>query len=593
MYNSYLNKFLEIDLTSGSVNTGNLEEGVLEEYIGGKGLGLKILVSEFPYGDAFAPENPLIFLTGPLTGTLVQTSARSVLVTKSPLTNGFLDTHAGGHLGPKLKRAGYDYIIIKGKSPKPVYLIITPEECQIKNASGFWGKGILETERELKKKYPGSKVASIGPAGEKQVLYACIGTELYRQFGRGGAGAVMGSKNLKAVVIDGDEKINYYDEKEFKKLNKQLSIDIKNHPNAKKRYDVGTMMWVRMGQEIGKFLPTRNFQKGLFDDYEKITAETMKKELNWKSVGCYNCVIKCAKLARWNGNEIEGPEYETTAYLGSGCEISDPKIIARANLLCDDLGLDTISTGVTASFAMECYEKGLLEKTDNLKLTFGNGEALLKLIEKIGNRDGIGDLFAQGTKRASEVIGQGSDYFAIQSAGMEISGVNIKGAMSMGLVMATSDFASHTRCWSATDEMNGNLTLEEVPEYVMNAQDEINARNSLIVCDFLPFGFDRLAQVLNKATGFNFTEESIMKSGERIFNLARLYNIKNGRTKKDDTIPGRFLNEKMIAGILEGKVMSKEFFNDLVQKYYKIRGWDDNGIPLKEKLKELNVADMK
>jgi len=344
-----------------------------------------------------------------------------------------------------------------------------------------------------------------------------------------------------------------------------------------------------MAHEIGEFLPTRNFQKGLFEDYEMITAETMKKELNWKSVGCYNCVIKCAKLAKWNGKEVEGPEYETTAFLGSGCEINDPKTIAEANYLCDDLGIDTISTGVTASFAMECYEKGLLKDTDGLKLHFGNGEALLKLIKKIAYRKGIGDLFAQGTRRASKIIGQGSEYFAIQTAGMEISGVNIKGAMSMGVVMATSDFANHTRLWSATDEMYGNISIEGLPGYVLKGQDEVNARNSLVVCDFLPFGFDRILEILNSATGLNFTEETIMQAGERMFNLARMYNLNNGRTKKDDTVPERFLSEKMIAGLLKGKIMTKEFFNEILEKYYKLRGWNNEGIPTAEKLKELNI----
>jgi len=587
-----MNKFLRINLSSGEISTGNIKEEYVKEYIGGKGLGLRLLIDEITNADAFSPENPLIFVTGPLTGSLVQTSARSTVVTKSPLTNGFLDSHAGGYFGPKLKGSGYDYVIINGKARKPVYLHITPEGCKIKDATFLWGKGIFETEKKLKEIHPKSKVASIGPAGEKKVLYACIGTELYRQFGRGGAGAVMGSKNLKAVVVEGNNKIKYNNEKEFRRLNKLLTLDIKNHPNAKKRYDLGTMMWIRMGQEIGKFLPTKNYQKGTFKDYEKITAENMKKVLKWKSVGCYNCVIKCAKFAKWNGYELEGPEYETTAFLGSGCEINNPEVIAKANWLCDNLGLDTISCGVTVSFAMECYEKGLLKETDGLKLNFGNGDALLKLIEKIGYRKGIGDLFSLGTKRASEIIGQGSEYFAIQTAGMEISGVNIKGAMSMGLVMATSDFASHTRLWSATDEMYGNIKLDDVPEYVMNGQDEINARNSLVVCDFLPFGFDRLIPVLNQATGFNFTEKSIMKVGERIFNLARLFNIKNGRTKKDDIIPDRFLKEKMTAGILKGKIMTKEFFIKLLEKYYKLRGWNNEGIPENRKLKDLNILNL-
>ncbi len=589
MHGAYMNKYLSIDLTKKEISQGELDSELAENYVGGKGMGLKLLSDLAPRVDALSSENLLIFVTGPLTGTLVQTSARSTVVTKSPLTNGFLDTHAGGHFGPALKRAGYDYVLIRGKSQQPVYLYITPEGCEILDAKSLWGKGIFETEKLLKEKYPGSRVASIGPAGENKVLFACIGCDLYRQFGRGGAGAVMGSKNLKAVVVKGNEKISYADDQGFKALNKKLTDDVREHPKAKLRYELGTMMWIRMGQEIGEFLPTRNFQKGLYEDYEKITSETMKKELNWKSVGCFNCIIKCSKMAKWDGYELEGPEYETTAFLGSGCEINDPKIIAKANLLCDDLGLDTISTGVTCSFAMECYEKGLLKETDGLKLNFGNGEAQLNLIAKIAHRKGMGSLFANGTRLAAQEIGQGSDYFAINTYGMEISGVNIKGCMSMGLAMATSDFASHTRLWTVTDEMNGNLTIEGLPEYVYKGQDDINIRNSLVVCDFLMFGLDRIAPILTKATGIEFTPDKLMFIGERIHNSARLYNLNNGRTGKDDTLPGRFFNEEMTAGLLKGKKMTREFFNDLLQKYYKVRGWNELGVPTNVKLKELGL----
>jgi aldehyde:ferredoxin oxidoreductase len=590
MYGAYMNKYLMVDLSLKEITRGELDPKLVEDYVGAKGFGLKLLSDLAPKVDALSPENLLIFVTGPFTGTLVQTSARSTVVTKSPLTNGFLDTHAGGHFGPALKRTGYDYVLIKGKSQNPVYLHITPDGCEILDAAHLWGKGIFDTEKSLKEKYHGSRVASIGPAGENQVLYACIGCDLYRQFGRGGAGAVMGSKNLKAVVVKGNEKIKYADDEGFKVLNKKLTDDVRDHPNAKLRDQLGTMMWIRMGQEIGEFLPTRNFQKGRYEDYEKITSETMRKELNWKSVGCFNCIIRCAKMAKWNGYELEGPEYETTAFLGSGCEINDPKIIAKANLLCDDLGLDTISTGVTCSFAMECYEKGLLKETNGLQLNFGNGEAQLNLIAAIAHRKGIGDLFANGTRLAAKEIGQGSDYFAINTYGMEISGVNIKGCMSMGLAMATSDFASHTRLWTATDEMNGNLTIKDLPAYVLKGQDDINIRNSLVVCDFLPFGLDRLAPILSKATGIEFTPEKLMFIGERIHNLARFYNLNNGRTGKDDTLPARFFEEEMTAGLLKGKKMTREFFDDLLQKYYKIRGWDEHGVPKDEKLKELGLA---
>ncbi len=589
MHGAYMNRYLSVDLGTGETSEGTLDPAMLETYVGGKGLGLKLLSDLAPKVDPFSPDNPLIFVTGPFTGTLVQTSARSAVVTKSPLTNGFLDSHAGGHFGPMLKRTGYDYVIIRGKAKSPVYLNITPGKCEILDAKSLWGRGIFDTEKALKEKHAGSKVASIGPAGENRVLFACIGCDLYRQFGRGGAGAVMGSKNLKAVVASGDRKIEYADNEGFRDLAKKLTEDVKNHPNAKRRYDLGTTMWVRMGQEEGRFLPTHNFRDCLFDGYDGISAETMRDQLNWKSVGCFNCIIRCSKMAKWDGHELEGPEYETTAFLGSGCGIGDAKTVAMANLLCDDLGLDTISAGVTCSFAMECYEKELLKDTGGLELKFGNAAAQHELLGLIARREGIGDTFADGTRLASRKIGQGSEYFAINTYGMELSGVNIKGCMSMGLALATSDFASHTRLWTATDEMKGKLSIEVLPDYVALGQDDINIRNSLIVCDFLPYGLDRLSPILTKATGVEYTADRLMKTGERIHNLARLYNLRNGRTGKDDTLPERFFKEKMTAGLLEGKVMTKEFFGDLLQKYYKRRGWDEEGVPTKARLMQLGL----
>lgn len=586
------NKYLEVDLTHQKVETGIPRENLFREFLGGKGLGLKLMVDMgVTSRDAFDAENPIVFVTGPFTGTPVQTSARSALVTMSPLTGTFLDTHVGGNFGPTIKRAGFDYIMIKGISQKPVYLHIGPSGAEFKDAAALWGKGIFQVEKELRSKYPRARIASIGPAGENRVKYACVGTDYYRQFGRGGAGAVMGSKMLKAVVIEGNEKIPYFDRDRFMKLNNQLTRDIKEHPNRANRYNLGTTMWVRMGQEEGHFLPTRNFQDVHFEGYEGITSEAMKKKLNWKSVGCFNCIIQCAKMANWKNFEVEGPEYETTAYLGSGCGIGDAEAVAYANYLCDDLGLDTISAGVVTSFAMEAFEKGILSRSDcdGIDLRFGNADAQVALLKKIAAREGIGDLLAEGTRIASERIGKGSDYFAIQTAGMEISGVNIKGSASMGLTLATADFASHTRFWSASDEMAGQLTFENTPEFVMKGQDEVNARNSMIVCDFVPYGFERLAPVFASLTGVDIDGAGLMKIGEKISNLNRLVNIQNGRSRKQDTLPQRFFQEKHQSGIFKGKFLTEEIFSQWLDMYYHKRGWDRKGIPTDSKLKELGL----
>ncbi len=586
-------RILRIDLTEQTAKKDKISKKILEKFIGGKGVGMRLLTEEDNSKDPFDPENSLIFVTGPLTGSLIQTSGRSALVTRSPLTNTFLDSHAGGHFGPALKRSGWDYLLIKGASEKPVYLHISPDDVRFEKADTLWGADAFETEKTLWKKHPKSKVACIGPAGENLVRFASIGTELFRHFGRGGAGAVMGSKKLKAVTVNGDATIKMAKPEKFADLAIKLTTDLKEHPNAKKRKELGTMMWIKMGQEIGKFLPTKNFQKGQFEHYENITAESMKEKLKWTSKGCYGCgVIMCSKVSHWNGKKMEGPEYETTAYLGSGCMLEDPEEVVKANWLCDKYGLDTISTGVTISYAMESAEKEVLSPKENERIKFGSSESVYELIEKIAYREGIGDILAEGTRKASKIIGGGSDYWAIQTAGMELSGVNPLGSYSMALALVTSDFASHTRLWTATSEMNQDLVLEKLPQLIVKGQDEINARNSLIVCDFLPYGFDRLVPFLNAATGFDYTEEELLIAGSRMQSLSRIYNMKKGRTHGDDTLPKRFFEEKSISGLMNGKKIPRRFFEKQVQEVFKIRGWDTEGFPTEETLDKLGLNPM-
>jgi aldehyde:ferredoxin oxidoreductase len=592
MIKGITNKYLHIDLSSQKFDFKTPSDELTSEFIGGKGVGLKLLLDmDLIQHDPFSPENPLIFSTGPFTGSLVQTSARSTLVTKSPLTGTFLDSNIGGHFGPQIKRAGVDFIIVTGKCPKPTYISISPDNVTFEDASSLWGKNKFETEKQLMLKYPKTQMLCIGTAGENLVKYSCIGTQYHRQFGRGGSGAVMGSKNLKAIIVSGDEKVEVADPEGYKDLCAQLTKDVLAHPNRATRFEKGTPFWVRLALETGHFLPIKNCQEVVGADFEKLTSENLKKTLNWKSKGCYNCIIMCAKMSKWKNYQLEGPEYETIAWLGSNCGLSNPEDIAYANFLADDLGLDTISTGAVIAFAMEAFEKGILTPSDTggIELNFGNPQAVFEMIKKIASREGLGDTLAEGTRIASQRIGKGSDYFALQTAGMELSGVNIKGCSSMGLGLATADFASHTRIWSATAEMNGDLTFENTPKYIKEAQDEINTRNSLVVCDFLPFGFDRLAPILEKMTRLNITAEDLQKAGEKISNLTRMYNIKNGRTRKDDTLPQRFFKETHLSGIFEGQSLTEEKFSEWLDMYYLERGWGDQGIPSDDKLTELNI----
>jgi aldehyde:ferredoxin oxidoreductase len=569
-----------IDLTKGSYKIEDTDRSLIEKYIGGKGLGFALLDKLAPDSDAFSPDNPIIFVNGPFTGTKVQTSARTTLVTKSPLTNSALDSHCGGNFGPRLKAAGYDYLIITGKSEKPVYIYINNDKIEINDAADLWGKGIFYANDELIKRHSGinPRVAAIGIAGENLSKIACIGVDKHRQYGRGGAGAVMGSKNLKALVVDGNIPIKYFDEEKFNEINIQFTKDILDNDGVKFRRVKGTMKCVRSGQE-NENLPTKNFQYVQFDDFEKISSETAREELNWEDTSCYNCAIRCSKWARWDEHEIEGPEYETTAFLGSGSMVNNIKDVAWANELCNDLGLDTISAGVTCSFAMECYEKGLLDDWQGLKMNWGDAENQREFIKLIANREKVGKIFADGTRDAAGKIGKGSESFAINTFGMEYSGVNPKGALTMAVVLAVADFASHTRLWCTEAEMSPDFKIEDIPQTVADGLDEVNIRNCLVICDFVPLGLDRLAPLLNAATGFNFSAESLSQVGANITNLARKYNLRNGRKASDDTLPGRFFDEKSLSGFMRGKKIDREFFKSIVKKYYNIRGWNEDGEP--------------
>ncbi|MGB2763355.1 MAG: aldehyde ferredoxin oxidoreductase family protein [Candidatus Aminicenantaceae bacterium] len=587
---AYMGKWLHLDLSSGRVETGEPDPLLLEKYIGGKGLGFALLERLAPSPDPYGPENPLIFINGPFTGTRVQTSARTCLVTRSPLTGSIHDSHCGGYFGPRFKAAGYDYMIITGKAEKPVYIHLTPERIAVEDASDLWGQGIFRTDDELRRRHPGKnpRVACIGPAGEKLSRIACIGSDKYRQFGRGGTGAVMGSKNLKAIIVDGNLPIRYHDEDIFNTLNKQLTQDILDHDGVKFRRQKGTMKWIRQAQEY-ELLPTRNFKKVQFEHFESISSEASRKELNWKDVGCFNCVIQCSKIAKWDGHEIEGPEYETAAFLGSGCEIKNIKDVTLANEICDDLGMDTISAGVTCSFAMECYEKGLIQDWGGLKLEWGSAEAQREFLRQMTFREGVGKIFADGTRVAAGKIGRGSEDFAINTFGMELSGVNPKGCLTMGFALSVADFASHTRLWMTEAEMGPGFKIEDIPASVADGLDEINTRNSLIICDFVPYGLDRLAPIFTAATGIDHTPESLMDVGARISNLARMYNLRNGRRSTDDILPGRFFKEESLSGFMRGKKLDREFFLSLIQEYYALRGWSPEGEPTRETLQKYGL----
>jgi aldehyde:ferredoxin oxidoreductase len=594
----YMGKYLDVDLTTNKIKEEKLDYQEVKKWIGGKGLGAKILYDSLkPDINPLNPENILLLMTGPLSGTSVQTSGRWTIVTKSPHTGIFVDSHVGGKFGHRLKRSGFDYIMLKGKAVEPVYLEVTSENIDLHSAIVYWGKGNYETESLLQKKHDKSEVCSIGPAGENLVSFANIVTDRTHIAGRGGTGAVMGSKNLKAVVVNGTEKIEAKDPSKFKQLTRKFRKKVRENPGVKHRHEIGTVMWVKMSNDAG-FLPTRNFQSGVFEDADQISGERMRDEFVIGHTACYGCSIACGKKTSYKsgkfaGLEVDGPEYETTALLGSSCGLNDLGAIAKANEICDDLGMDTITSGGTIAFAMEATEKGLLKQNEINNLTFGNDDAVHHLLRKIAIREGIGDFFAKGSLAAAKKLGHESSDYAVQVKGLELAGVEPRGSWGMALAYSTSDRGGcHQRCWTPGAELSGTLkrfSFEGVPLFVKSSQDERAACYSLVLCDFLPFDVPEMVEILNASTGFEYTPDNYLLTGERIWNLTRLFNVREGITASDDVLPKRFSQEPAPFGDPKGLVIKEDDLEASKLEYYSLRGWDSRGIPTSEKINSLGI----
>jgi aldehyde:ferredoxin oxidoreductase len=606
----YAGKIVRIDLTSGKISTEELKEEVARNYLGGKGLGVYLLYHSLrPKTDPYDPGNILIFTQGPLTGTSFPTASRGAVITKSPLTGTFLDSYAGGLFGPCIKYAGYDALMITGKAKSPVYLIVDHGKVTLHDASHLCGLSTTETEKKLKDDLkPNRKgkmsVAAIGPAGEKQVRFSGIVTER-RMFGRGGAGAVMGSKNLKAVVLKGEAKVDVADETGFKIVIKRCQQKIAEHHLTKKGGifpHIGTIMTVDLTQETGT-LPTRNWKENTFDYAEGINGESFKKHII-RSRACYLCPIGCSRDTKGTAGGMEyvteGPEYETIYAFGSNCEIGDPEVIIAADKLCDEYGMDSISCGGVIGFAMECFEKGLIskEETGGVNLSFGNGEAVLALIHLIGKREGIGRLLSEGVKIASDKI-EGSSGFAMHVKGLEPPGYDPRGMKGQGLTYALSDRgACHLRSNTIRTELLGLPTPIDRYSYTGKAEmiRELQLTyvifDSLIGCAFGGFAItqDDYVDGVSAVTGWSFTLKELREIAERTWNLTRLFNVREGFTRKDDTLPQRLFKEASTKGPSKGQVVDREAFERMLDEYYEIVGWGKStGIPKDEKLRELEI----
>ncbi len=608
----YAGKLLRVDLSNREIRKED-DLDLTRQFIGGEGIASTILFKEVgPDTDPLGPENRLIVMTGASVGTTVPCGIKSTVVSKSPLTGIYGESVFSAPLGVDLKNAGYDGIIIQGKAEEPVYIWVNDDKVQIRDAKHLWGKETFDTVDAIRRELSDMKVSviTIGPAGEKLVKLASIIADDSRAAGRCGLGAVMGSKNLKAVVAKGTGKIKVADPDKLNEIKKEaVNITI---PNTKAFRENGTASGLIVFEQNGN-LPIRNWTRGSFPEAEKITGSTMTKTILTRPYSCVTCPIACGRKVKVEKGpyamEGSGPEYESMSALGSLCYNSNLESIAKANDICNRLGIDTISSGQAIAFAMECYEKGLIKDTGGVDLTWGNPDAVVKICELIGMKEGIGATLGEGVRRAAEIIGNGAEKFAIHAKGLEFPEHNPRKFKSMGVAYATSNVgANHNR--GSPYLVERNLLSPELPwkeaadgfstkdkgRMTKVYQDVCCAVDSFGICKFMVFWGKLPLKILidyyNAITGWNMSFDDFMKTGERIWNLQRAFNVRMGITRKDDTLPERFLKDSVKEGACKGQIVELE---PMLGEYYRERGLDGDGRPIKEKLVELGlkwVADV-
>ncbi len=592
---------LRVNLTKGTIKKEPLNPKLARAYIGGRGLGTKILYDELdPRVDPLTPSNKLIMATGPLTGTSASTGGRYMVLTKSPLTGAIACSNSGGYIGSEIKFCGHDLIIFEGRAKTPVYLWLNNDKVELHPADTVWGKSTHETEDRLRAEtHEEAKVCSIGPAGERLALTACVMNDKHRAAGRSGVGAVMGSKNLKAVVAKGFQSVQVAHPKEFmaaclavvKKL-KESAVTGAGLPKY------GTPVLVNVINAHG-FLPTRNFQQGQFEGADKLSGETIADTILLKNKGCFACTIACARVSavkegRYTGAG-EGPEYESGWALGIATGVSDLPAVAKANYLCNELGMDTIEAGVAVATAMELFERGYIPESEiGRALRFGDADALVWLIEEMGYRRGFGELVAQGGYRVAERYGHPELFMGVKK--QAFPAYDGRGAQGMALGYATANRgACHLRGYTISVEVFGipkkmdPFATQGKAEVSKLFQDVAAFVDSSGICLFTTFGIgvEDIYPMLEHATAAGYTLEECLKIGERIWNLERLFNLRAGLSGKDDTLPPRILHEGIPEGPAKGMVGK---LHEMLPEYYKLRGWDAKGVPKKAKLRELALA---
>ncbi|MBM4331775.1 MAG: aldehyde ferredoxin oxidoreductase family protein [Deltaproteobacteria bacterium] len=601
----YGGKILRVNLTQKKIEKQGLDPDMAKEWIGGRGFIAKILYEEIPAGtDPLSPENKLVMATGPLSGTFWPSAAKIVFGAKSPLTGGYGDSNLGGLLMAELKYAGYDMIILEGASEEPLYLFIDDDQVELRDASQYWGQGALDLEKELKKELGESfHVATIGPAGENRVKYANINHEFGRQAGRCGMGAVMGSKRLKAIAIRGTGGIPLYDTSELIRVSKAALKHITSHPYFKRFRQYGTTDITDWCQGMG-VLPTKNFAYGVYEKQASLAPEPMREKILVRDKACFACPLNCGNYthSRKYGTFIDGPEYETIGMLGSNCLVEDIEDVQYLNYLCDDLGMDTIAAGGIIAFAMECVEKGVLPKNqlNGIDLSFGNVEAMKTILKKIAYREGnLGSLMAEGTRAMAQKLGQKSARYAMQVKGLEFSAYECRGAPAMLLSFMTSDIgAQHTRSWAIVQDMEmGRGNIEGRARLVKELQTLRPLMEMFGVCRFpwleVKLDFGEYVKAFNAVTGFGYDKEKLFQISEKVWNLTRAFWVRevDDFGRKYDMPPER-VYDPLPSGPAKGMHLTEEKVNRMLDEYYELRGWDSNGIPKEEKLRELGLAEI-
>lgn len=599
----YMGKILRVNLTDRTTMVEPLDLEIAQKYLGARGIGVKIMMDEVPANvNPLSPENKIIIAAGALTGAPVPTSGRYMVISKSPLTGTIGIANSGGQWGPKFKSTGHDGIIFEGKADKPVYLYIEDDKVEIKDASHIWGKTVSEATEILEKEHEGSKVLSIGPAGENLSLIASVMNDLDRAAGRGGLGAVMGSKNLKAVVVKGTKNLPLYDEEKTKKVSSEKIKILREDPVAGGGLpSYGSAVLVNIINESG-VLPVKNFQESYTDKADLISGETMTEKYLVKKQACFRCPIACGRVVKLaDGTVVGGPEYETVWSYGADCDVYDYDAINEANMLCNEYGLDTISAGATIAAAMELYQRGYIKdediEADGLSLNWGDSEAIVGWTKKMGLREGFGDKLADGSYRLAGLFNNPELSMTVKK--QELPAYDPRGVQGHGITYAVNNRGGcHIKGYMISPEILGypekldRLSLEGKAAYAKVFHDLTAVIDSIGLCVFSTFGLGLpdYVDMYNAVCGNIYDNDTLLEAGERIWNLEKLYNLREGIDSSHDTLPKRLLEDPVVNGPTKGHI---HHLDQLLPEYYEVRGWDEKGVPKEETLERLGLEEYK